>query len=203
MKISMENDSKMVLVDNKLRWFASSIAFFFIGLVIAWSCRKNFVPILFGLVFAGVGVFIFYTTRRVNIQLDKAAGKIKISLKGLKRTDQRELAFGDIQKLVLSKSVQTSSVRNVNSSSRGRSSSTYYQYSITFVTNNNDLLAFEFGRVKAGLATLIVSPDTKKQADAQQIAGFIGVPLEAFLPSPVAVLSAIKERFIGGAKASI
>lgn len=198
MKISTENNSKMVLVDNKLGRFAAGIGVFAGGLVMAYLCRKTLLLSVVGLAAAAAGGLIFFTTKRVHVELDRAIGKIKICLKEFKRTAQRELAFGDIQKIVLKKSIQT-----FRSTVRGqRSSATYYQFDLILVTKTNELLAFDFGRVKAGLMTLIVSPDNGKRAKALQIADFIGVPLEEGLPAGVTAISAIKERVFGGAIAS-
>ena len=198
MKISTEDGSKMVLKDNQYRRFAAGIAFIVGGLAMTCLLWKHLLPLLVSLAFAAAGGFVFFTTKRVNIELDRSTGKIKICLKGFKHTEQREMALGDIQKVVLRKLVQTS----FSSSSRGRSSAkTYYQFRLVLVTNQNEELPFDFGRVSAGLANLITSPDSKKREEAQRIANFIGAPLEASLPSATAVISAIKDGILGRAKA--
>jgi hypothetical protein len=196
MKISVENNSKMVLEDNKLKRFATAILLFVGGLMIAVLFRKNLLPLAVGLAFAAVGVFLFLSTKRVRIELDKSIGKITILLKGFKQAEERGMAFGDIQKIVLRKLIQTSLVSN----QRGRGqSTTYYQFLLILVTNRNEELPFDFGKVNAGLASMIFSPDSRKQTEAQQIASFIGTPLEIALPSASAVISAIKDRALGQA----
>jgi len=187
----------MILRDGKITRFlqaAGIVAVGFFAAVILW--RHGFVPILVGLAFVAAGAYIIFTTRRVTIVLDQTTGKINILVQSLKGREQRELQIRQIQKVVLRKLIQTSYVSN--SSSGRRSPKTYYQFLLIFVTDRNEELSFDFGKVSAGLTNLIVSPDDRKRKEGEQIATFIGVPLETAMPSAGDVFSALKDCVTGG-----
>ena len=65
------------------------------------------------------------------------------------------------------------------------------------MTDKNEELQFDFGKVSAGLMNLFRSPDETKRQDAEKIANFIGVPLEMGIPSAKEVLSAMRDGFMG------
>lgn len=115
-------------------------------------------------------------------------------LQSLKDFEERELAITDIKKIVLRKIIQSSSVTTVSArGGRSTSRSVHYQYILVFVSEQNGEMPFDFGKVNAGLVNLIVSPDEKKRRAAEQIAKFIGVELDATMPSAGDVLSALKQ----------
>jgi hypothetical protein len=187
----------MVLHDGKYSRYLIAIGLLVAGVAIACLFgRQKFAAILVGVACVGAGGFLLYTTKRVTIELNRATGKINILLRSLKQKEERELGIAEVKKIVLRKFIQTS-VSSDPSSTSGRSVKTYYQFMLVFVTNHNEELPFDFGRVSAGITNLIVSPDDKKRQAAEQIASFIGVPLDAALPSVRDVLSAIKESFAG------
>jgi len=189
----------MVLRDRKYTTFLSAGACVVGGLLIACLFSKHSIlPILFGLAFMGAGAFVLFRTRSVTIELDRAAGNIHILFQGIKSKEERDLAMAQIQKLFLRKLTKTSTTRTTDSRGHSSTSSkTYYQYILVFVTDKNEELPFDFGRVNAGLMNLFRSPDEKKRQDAEQIANFLGVPLEMGIPSAKEVLGAIRDGFIG------
>jgi hypothetical protein len=189
----------MVLQDKKYTTFLSAGACVVGGLLIACLLRRHgFFPIAFGLAFMGVGAFLLFKTRSVTIELDRAAGNIHILFQGIKSKEERDLAMSQIQKLFLRKLTRTSTTRTTDARGNSSTSSkTYYQYILVFVTDKNEELQFDFGKVNAGLLNLFLSPDEKKRQDAEKIANFLGVPLEMGIPSAKEVLGAIREGFMG------
>jgi hypothetical protein len=182
----------MVLKDNKYRRLFTAGLLVVSGIFIAVLFGgRHFMPILVGLVFFAGGGLMIYFTKRVTIELDRAAGTILVRLRSLKTKEERELGMTQIRKLVLRKMIQT---QIVSSSSSSRSSAkTYYQFVLIFVTDQNEELPFDFGRVSAGITNLLISPDDKKKRAAQQVADFIGAPLEVSLPSGANPISAFRD----------
>jgi hypothetical protein len=181
----------MVLKDNKYRPVLAAGLLLVTGiLMVVFFGRRHFMPILVGLTFVAAGGLVIYLTKRVTIELDRAAGKILVRLQSLRKKEERELAMTQIRKLVLRKIIQTA-ILTSPSSSRS-SAKTYYQFVLIFVTDQNEELPFDFGRVSAGITNLLTSPDDKKKRRAQQVADFIGAPLEVSLPSGADPISAFR-----------
>ena len=189
----------MVLQDKKRLAFLTAGGTVVAGLLIACLLvRHGVVPILVGLAVMGAGVFMLFKIRGVTIELDKAAGTIHILYQGLKSKEERDLPMAQIQKLLLRKLIQTH--RTTTSTARGGSSSsttTYHQFILVFVTGQNEQIAFDFGKVKIGLMNMLISPEEKKRRDAQEIASFLNVPLDAATPSTSDVLGAIRDGLAG------
>jgi hypothetical protein len=146
----------------------------------------------------GAGAFILFKIRRVTIELDKSAGTIHILLKGLKAKEERNVGMAQIQKVLLRKLIQTHTMRS--SSGRGfastSSTTTYHQFILVFVTDQNEEIAFAFGKVRVGLLSMLTSPEGKIQRNAQAVADFLNVPLTvAGPPSASQVLGAIRDGF--------
>lgn len=181
MTINTENSSVMVLKDNKYRPLLTACLLIVAGIFIAVLFGgRHFMPILFGLVFVAAGAAVIYFTKQVTIELDRASGRVRIRLQSLKKKEERDFAMTQIRKIVLRKTIQTAIV---SSGASTRSAKTYYQFLLIFVTDQNEELPFDFGKVSAGITNLLFSPDDKKKQAAQQIADFIGAPLEVSLPS--------------------
>ncbi len=190
----------MVLKDNKQIAFLSLGGLVVVGLLIACLlARHGAVPILFGLAFMGMGVFLLFTIRRVTIELDRAAGTIHILYQGLKSKEERDLQMGQIQKVLLRKLIQTHTTRS--SSGRGfastRSSTTYHQFILALVTDENEEIPFDFGKVRVGLMNMLTTPEEKIRRKAQEVANFINVPLDAATPSASDVLGALRDGLAG------
>jgi hypothetical protein len=179
----------MVLKDNKYRPLLTAGLLIVGGILLAVLFGgRHFMPILFGLVFVGAGAAVIYFTKRVTIELDRAAAKVRIRLQSIKKKEEREFAMTQISKIVLRKMIQTAIV---SSGASTRSAKTYYQFVLIFVTDQNEELPFDFGKVSAGITNLLFSPDDKKKQAAQQVADFIGAPLEVSLPAGPGI------RFVG------
>jgi hypothetical protein len=189
----------MVLQDKKYTSYLSAVALVIGGLLIACLFSKHsFVALIVGLAFMGVGAFLLFRTRSVTIELDRSAGNIHILFQGIKSKEERDMSMAQIQKIFLRKLTRTSTTRTTDSRGHSSSSSkTYYQYILVFVTDKNEELQFDFGKVSAGLMNLFRSPDETKRQDAEKIANFIGVPLEMGIPSAKEALGAIREGFMG------
>lgn len=182
----------MVLKDNKYRPLFIAALLVVSGILIAVLFgRRHFMPILVGLGFFVAGGLMIYFTKRVTIELDRATGKVLVRLQSVRKKEERELAMTQIRRLVLRKMIQT---QIISSTSSSRSSAkTYYQFVLIFVTDQNEELPFDFGRVSAGITNLLTSPDDKKKRRAQQVADFIGAPLEVSLPSGANPVSALRD----------
>ena len=189
----------MVLQDLKQSRFLVAGVLLPAGLLIACLFgRHNIVPIIVGLAFMGVGAFFLFSTKRVTITLDKAAGKVSILLQGIKSKTERELRVAEIKKLVLRKFMETHSTHTPaqrwERNQRARTTTTaYFQYVLVFVTDQNEELPFAFGKVPVGTAD---SDDNQRQ-QAEQVAAFIGVPLDVSLPADSSVMSALKAGLAG------
>ena len=186
----------MVLKNNKLTAFLSAGGVVVVGLIIICVLARHGVfPILFGLIFMGVGVFMLIRFRRVTIELDRSSGTIHILYQGLKSKEERDLQMAQIQKVLLRKLIQTHTMRS--SSGRGfastSSTTTYHQFILSFVTDQNEEIPFDFGKVRIGLMNMLTSPEEKKRRDAQEIATFLNVPLDAATPSASDVVGAIRD----------
>jgi hypothetical protein len=189
----------MVLRDKKFTAFLSIGVVMAMGLlIVCLLARHGVVPILVGLAFMGAGAVILFRLRRVTIELDKGAGTVHILLEGLKSKEERTLGMAEVQKLLLRKAIQTHTMRS--SSNRGfastSSTTTYHQFILVFVTDQNEEIPFAFGKVKVGVMSMLTSPETKIQRNAQEVANFLGVPLTAAGPASAAqVLGAIRQGF--------
>src|SRR3974390_3129535 len=104
MKINTENSSRMILQDNKYSRFFTAICLVIGGLLIAsLLAHRSFVAVIVVVAFMAAGGFILFITRRVTITLDKAAGNIRILLRGLTKKEEQELPMAQIKKMVLRK----------------------------------------------------------------------------------------------------
>jgi hypothetical protein len=188
----------MVLQDKKQTTYLSAGGVMALGLfIICLLARHGVVPILFGLAFMGAGAFIIFRTRRVTIELDKSAGTVHFLLEGLKSKEERNLGMAQVQKLLLRKVIQTHTTRT-RSSTGGSSSSTttYHQFILVFVTDQNEEIPFDFGKVKIGLMSMLTTPEEKIRQNAQSVAEFLNVPLTAAGPASASqVLGAIRDGF--------
>jgi hypothetical protein len=189
----------MVLKDNKQIAFLSAGGLVVFGLLIACLLvRHGVLPVIFGLAFMGAGAFMLFRIRRVTIELDKAAGTIHLLFQGLKSKEERELRMAQIQKLLLRKWIQTHSTTSYNrNTGRSTSSTSYHQFILVFVTDQNEEIQFDFGRVRIGLMNMLTSPEEKKRRAAEQIAIFLNVPLDSASPSASDVLGAIRGGLAG------
>ena len=199
MTINTENPSKMVLQDKKLTAYLTAGGAVVFGLLIACLLvRHGIIPILVGLAFMGAGVFMLFKLRRVTIELDKTAGTIHILLQGLKSKEERKLGMAQVTKLLLRKLIQTQTTRTTNSRGGGSSSTTtYHQFILVLVTDQNEEIPFDFGKVKIGLMNMLTSPEEKIRRNAQEVANFLNVPLDAAVPSTSDVLGAIRDGIAG------
>jgi hypothetical protein len=201
MKIELDNNSKMILRDNNTGRFLSGLGLVSAGLGTACLFGNDLLPSLLALALVVVGGYILHTTKRVHIELDMASARIKIRLRGFAQTEDREIAFCDVEKVVLSKLIKTSfAPPSIRGSGAAR---TYYQFRLVLMAGRNKELSFDFGRLNARLSNLIASPDNRKQDEAQQIADFIGAPLEVIVPSSGAVVAAVWDDMLGRSKVSI
>jgi hypothetical protein len=199
MTINVESPSKMVLQDLKRGRFLVAGILLPAGLLIACLFgRHNIVPIIVGLAFMGAGAFFLFSTKRVTITLDNAAGKITVLLQGIKSKTERELRVAQIKKFVLRKFMETHATHTAaqrweRNQRTKTTTTTYFQYVLVFVTDQNEELPFAFGRVPVGATDL----DGNKQQEAERVAAFIGVPLEVSLPADSSVMSALKAGLAG------
>lgn len=205
MTIKTENPSRIVLRDNKLIAFLYAGAAIGVGLLICVTMMNHVVAIMVGLAFIGVGGFILFKTRRVAIEMDRGVGKIHILLHGLGSKKEWKLGIAEIQKLLLRKLVQTqTTVSSALASARFKgdrnttsSTTTYHRFILIFVTDRNEEIPIDFGRVKAGLMNAFTSPEDKIRRDAREVANFLNVPLDAATPSASAVFGAVRAGLAG------
>ena len=188
----------MVLQDNKLTAYVAAGAAVVIGLVItSLFARHGVVPIIVGLAFIGAGAFMLFRIRKVTIELDKAAGTMHILLQGLKSKEERNLGLAQIKKLLLRKLIETQTTRTSAPGGSGfasrSSTTTYHRFVLVFVTDQNEEIMFDFGRVKVGLMNMLTHPEEKIRQGAQDVANFLNVQLDAATPSTADVLGALRD----------
>lgn len=197
----------MVLQDNKQTAYLVAGVAMVVGLLICvFFIRRNVVPVIVGLGFIGFGALILFKTKRVTIELDRATATMHILLQGLNSKEDRNLSLGQIQKLTLRTMIETHTM-NTSAPAGARyqgggntrtSSTTYHRFILSFVTNENEEIPFEFGKVKVGLMNALTNPEEKIQRDAQQVASFLKVPLDTTTPSaPSGVLGALRAGLAG------
>jgi hypothetical protein len=193
----------MVLQDKKQMAFLAACGLIVVGLLIACLLfRHGAIPIIFGIIFAGVGTLMLFKIRKVTIELDRATGTIHILLQGLKSKEERNLGMAQIQKILLRKMIEVHTTRTSGGHFRGNttatsSTTTYHRFILVFVTDRNEQISFDFGRVKVGLMNMLTHPEEKIRQNAQQVATFLNVPLDAANPSASDVLGAIREGLAG------
>jgi hypothetical protein len=107
--------------------------------------------------------------------------------------------MAQIQKVLLRKLIQTHTMRT--SSGRGfastSSTTTYHRFILAFVTNQNEEIPFDFGKVKVGLMNMLTSPEEKIRRSAEKVANFLNVPLDAATPSASDVIGALRNTMAG------
>ncbi len=185
MKIVQEGPGRMVLKDYNISQFIVGLLSIAVGvgIILFLGSPANMQVYVFGAIFALVGLFVLFTTKIINITLEKA-GRCRFSTRGLISGESSECNADEIKELRLEKiSV---------ASSKGR---TEYRYTITFVLKNGRELCFEFGTVPAtSVMDVISSPHEKKRAEAKQIADFLGIPLVVIgPPSTGEILGMVKQ----------
>jgi hypothetical protein len=198
MTINTDNPSKMVLQDKKQSAYLGACGIIVMGLLIACLLiRHGVMPILFGLLFMGAGAFFLFMIKRVTVELDRAAGTIHILLEGLKSKEERNLAMTQVQKLLLRKLIQTHTTRSSNpGGGHSSSTTTYHRFFLVFVTERNEEISFDFGKVRIGLMSMLTTAEAKIQQNAQAIASFLNVPLTMDAPpSASQVLGAVRDGF--------
>jgi hypothetical protein len=118
---------------------------------------------------------------------------------GPKSKEERNLGMAQIQKVLLRKLIQTHTMRS--SSGRGfastSSTTTYHQFILVFVTDQNEEIPFDFGKVRVGLMNMLTSPEEKIRRNAQEVANFLNVPMDAATPSASDVIGAIRAGIAG------
>ena len=195
----------MVLRDNKHIAYLSAGAALAIGSLICLMMIRHVVPVIVGLAFIGFGAFVLFRTKRVTIELDRGVGTIHILLQGLNRKVDRNLGLAQIQKLLLRKLIQThttvASAPSGASFSGGRnttsSTTTYHRFVLAFVTDQNEEIPFEFGKVKVGLMNMMTSSEEKIRRNVQEVANFLNVPVESAMPSTSDVRGGIRAVLAG------
>jgi hypothetical protein len=93
-------------------------------------------------------------------------------------------------------------MRSTGGSARGfastSSTTTYHRFILVFVTNQNEEIPFDFGKIKIGLMNMLTSPEEKIRRKAQEVADFLSVPMDvAAPPSASQVLGAIRDGIAG------
>ncbi len=189
MKITQESPSRMVLKDNNITGFIGGLVFMAVGIGLSLlSYSESLIAAGVGVIFALAGLYIVLSTRIVTAVLDKGTGKGTFSFWGVVKRESRDIELARMKELVLAK--------NARSSSKG---GTTYEYIITFALTSGEEIPLELGSVGAGIADVVMSPDEKKKAEANLIAGFLGVPMRFVgAPSVMEALSAIKEGIAEG-----
>ena len=193
MKLTLENPSRMVLKDHSYTNYAWGGGFFVLGagLGILTLGVGNLVITGVAALFAVVGLGVVVSTKMLTVTLDKGTGKGTISLRGIIGGGSRDIELSNVRKLLLRKT--TSSSKN----------GTIHTYNIGLVMDTNEELPFKLASKSAGLMDVINSPDEKEKKDAQQIADFLGVPME-FVSPPIPninlgqAFSALQGAFSGG-----
>ena len=173
MKISIENPSRMVLLDHNYTAYVAGAGLFIVGGYFGVSyLSTNMLAAGAGALFALIGIAIVATSKMLTITLDKTTGKGTIELKGIIGSGSRDLELGKIKKLTLNKII----------SSQTRNRGTHSEYFVNFVLDTGESLPFKLANVSAGMTGMIMSPDEKETRFVKQVADFLGVPMEFVAP---------------------
>ncbi len=187
MKMTLESPSRMVLKDNNYTQFVMGFVFFLVGAGVAFLfMSEGLVPVAIGAVFALAGLYLIAITKIVTVTLDKGANKGTVSLRGIIGGGTRDFELAKVKKVVLRKTVSSTS------SSKGSSSS--YHYIVGLVMEGGEELPFELATVSANITDVLVSPDERQKEAAKRISDFLGLQLE-WVPAPslMDALAAMKE----------
>jgi hypothetical protein len=188
MKLAMESGSLMSLKDYNASHFMGGLIFLLIGPFIAFFFGTAELLVLgIGAIFSFVGLWLVISTKLVSISLDKGMNRARFSLRSILKNEKKEVPLSDIKGLTLQKEI----VRSSNGKSRR-------QFSLAFVLADGEELPFEFGSV-SGTMDVLTSPEEGIRKQAQQVAGFLGVPLKRIgPPSTSESLSMIKDAMTKG-----
>jgi hypothetical protein len=188
MKITLENNSRMVLKDHNYTSFVVGIVFFLAGLgVSAIFSNGNLLIVGFGLIFALVGLYAFVSAKIVTITLDKAAAKANFSFQSVINRQNRDVEIGKIKEIILQKTISNS----------GKSTS--YVFILKFGLEGGEEIPVEFATLSASIVDVVTSPDEKVKKDAKQITDFLGVNFRYEGPPSVAdLMSAVKDGIAKG-----
>ncbi len=189
MKITLENPSRMVLIDHNYMMYIFGAAFFLIGAYFGYSYMStSLMTAGAGGLFALIGIAIVATSKMLTITLDKATGKGTIALKGIIGGGSRDIELSKVKKLTLRKQTRTTYTSSRSSSGvsfgSGMSSGMRieFDYTIGFVMDTGEELPFKLANISSGVNNVLISPDEKEMNFAKQIADFLGVQLEFVAP---------------------
>jgi hypothetical protein len=184
MKIALESPSRMVLENHEYMTYFIGAFCIVIGVALAFFLR-NPLPIVFGMMFVLVGIFVLVSTKVLTVTLDKATGKGNITSRGIIGSESKDVDLGKVRKITLN--------RTVGRYSRG---AIIYGYFVNFVLDSGESVPFKMANYPTGIINQIISPEEKRKESAKQIADFIGVPMEFVAPSVSAVMSDMKQALI-------
>jgi hypothetical protein len=190
MKITLENPSRMVLLDHNYTAYIAGAGLFIIGGYFGVSyLSTNMMTAGAGGLFALIGIAIVATSKMLTITLDKQSGKGAIALKGIIGGGSRDIELSKVRKLTLRKQTRTTYTSSRQSSGvsfgSGMSSGMRieFDYTIGFVMDTNEELPFKLANISSGVNNVLISPDEREMNFAKQISDFLGVPLDFVAPS--------------------
>ena len=171
MKITLENPSRMVLDDNNYTIYLWGVVCFMLGAWLVFLAIFGSLPLVVGLIgaiLALLGIWMVLSNQTAMITLDKSTGRGSIALRGLMKSESRDMDLGDIKKLILERPVMAE---------RHTGSHPF----VEFVMDRGEAVSFKLTNVYAATAKPVPGPDKEEQF-VQRIADFLGVPMEATGP---------------------
>ncbi len=184
MKLTLENSLRMVLTDHNYMAYIIGAVLSIIGLACVIFLLSNIVVLILGLVLVFLGIRMLVSTKMVTITLDKSTGKGNITLQGFIGSGSRDMELSKIRKMTLSKVIASSN----------RKTGERYKYIVNFVMDAGESPHFDLANVPGSIIDDIASPGKKEEKFVQQVADFLGVPMEfAGPPSLNQAISAINE----------
>lgn len=188
MKISLENPSRMVLKDRNYSAYILGAIFFILGVYSVFSLLRNPINIggWFFVLLGLVGLWLIASNKMTTVILDKETGKGSVAVLGLISGKMNEFDLSRIRKLTLSEAIG-------GATEHGNS---YLDYTVNLVMDSGEQMPFRLAYELKNIVKIDRSPEGKitrtsttsteqEKKSAQQIADFLGVPMEfIWVPSP-------------------
>lgn len=178
---------RMTLKNDNLTSYLGGALFIAVGLGFAYSWKlfnflspdfswgtNNLVFMVFCLIFTFVGVWVFATTKRISVILDKAQQTGFILLQSILNRESKTFNLSELNNI--SVRVKTE-IETYSRKHGGEGTRRYYRYLLEFNLDNKENFYVDMGRIKVGLLTNYNFEYEKKLKDAKQVADFLSVPL--------------------------
>ncbi len=195
MKITLESPSKMVLKDHNYGAYFLGAVFIILGVYSAFSLSSNPIAGGFFIVLGLAGIWMIASNKMLTVILDKDSDEGSVALLGLIGGKTNAFFLSRIRKLTLSEAMLSGNSR-------------YLDYTVNFVMDSGEEVPFKLAYEPVNIVAVSRSPEGRitststtsteqEKKSAQQIADFLGVPMEfIWVPSPGRVSPEEQEAMI-------